>query len=275
MGITIAQYQSSIGMFNHVKIKLVIINIPLCYIGTLTLQFLVSLYIISKLICSGDVEVNPGPDKIRLLRLCHINIRSLCKEKIRALKVFSGQYDVITLSETHLDPLGVYDHLKLDGYHDILRRDRKKGGGGVAIFIRECIPFKRRQDFEANNVEALWVQLNTLEGKVLIACCYRPPTQNDFWDNFGNVLENVKEDTTKYLFILGDINANFNTYQGDKLRRFCIMHTLNVHNFDYTRITPTSSTVLDQLLSNAPTFVRSVHVDPPVSHMITVLYQQF
>ena len=100
---------------------------------------------------------------------------------------------------------------------------------------------------------------------MLIASCYRPPTQNDFWDMFGNVLENVKEDATKYLFILGDLNANFNTYQGDKLNRFCITYNLNVHNFECTRITATSSTVLDQLLSNVPAFVRSVHIDPPVS----------
>ena len=265
MGVNIAQYRVAIGMFNHAKIKLVLIDFHIIYICKLGLQLMLCYFIIFKLLCSGDVEVNPGPNKLKFLRTCHINIRSLCKDKLRAIKVICGQYDIITLSETHLDPTGTYDHLKLDGFHNIVRKDRTRGGGGVAIYVRDCIPFKRRFDFECNGIEAVWLQVNTLEGKILICSAYRPPTQYEFWDNFSTSLDLVKEDAIKYMFILGDLNANFNTYQGNKLEQFCNAHNLSIHNHECTRITPTSATVLDQLLSNVPTFVRSIHVDPPVS----------
>ena len=141
MGINIAQYRLAIGMFNFVKIKLVLVQFPILYICNVSLQCLIVLYFIQKLLCAGDIEINPGPSKLRFIRICHINIRSLCKDKMWALKIISNQYDIITLSETHLEPTINYDHLKLDGFHDILRRDRKKGGGGVAVYIRDCIVF--------------------------------------------------------------------------------------------------------------------------------------
>ena len=111
MGVNLAQYRVAIGMFNHAKIKLVVIDFHIFYICKLGLQFMLCYIIIFKLLCSGDVEVNPGPNKIKFLRACHINIRSLCMDKLRAIKVICGQYDVITLSETHLDPTDIYEHL--------------------------------------------------------------------------------------------------------------------------------------------------------------------
>ena len=61
----------------------------------------------------------------------------------------------------------------------------------MAIYVRDCIPFKRRFDFESNNIEVVWLQLNTLEGKILLCSAYRAPTQNEFWDNFSANLRSL------------------------------------------------------------------------------------
>ena len=265
MGINVVQYRLAIGLFNHVKVKSVIFHCPLLYIICTSLRLILCYMVIFLLICSGDVEMNPGPDKLKFLRMCHINIRSLNTVKMLALKTICGQYDIITLSETHLDPNTLYEHLHLDGFHNIVRKDRARLGGGVAIFIRECIGFKRRLDLESNNIEAIWIQINTVEGKILLSSCYRPPNYSEFWDNFIVMIDKVKEDHIKYNFILGDLNADFNTVHGRQLKHFCDSNNFYIHNYENTRITLNTATVLDQLISNVPDFVRSVRVDPPLS----------
>ena len=184
---------------------------------------------------------------------------------MRVIKTICGQFDIMTFSETHLNPHQNSDHLKLDGFHEIIRRDRGREGGGVAVFLRETLGFKRRTDLEIDGLEAIWLQLQTVEGKILLCICYRPPHFGDFWDLFSNSIDLVKEDKIKYHFITGDLNADFNTQQGRKLENFCSSKNLTIHNFESTRITEETSTVLTQLLSNAPNFVRSTRVDPPIS----------
>ena len=99
----------------------------------------------------------------------------------------------------------------------------------------------------------------------MVCCCYHPPDINTFWDDFSSVLDEIKLDNSKYIYILGDINADFNTANGRKLNSLCINHNLSHLVTEPTRITTTSATVLDQILTNAPNFVVKVEVTPPIS----------
>ena len=65
-------------------------------------------------------------------------------------------YDVITISETHLHHGVANDTFKLQGFHDIIRKDRADGqGGGVAVYVRENIAYKRLFNFGVARVEAI------------------------------------------------------------------------------------------------------------------------
>ena len=229
------------------------------------------------LLCSGNVELNPGPGVVNFykkLSMCHINIRSLSRSKLLAIKTsLSDTYDVITLSETHLHPGVTNDLFILPGYHEIIRKDRTGQGGGVAIFIKENVIFKRIFELESASIEALWLQVNTIQGKVLICCCYRPPTDIEFWNNFDGIMEDAKARQARYIVVLGDLNADFKTPNGNKLKELCFIHNLNCLVNEPTRITATSATVLDQIMTNAPNFVHSVCISPQCLLTITVLYQ--
>ena len=205
--------------------------------------------------------------KSKLLSLCHINIRSLSRVKLLAIKTsLIEDYDIITLSETFLHQGIGSDLFSINGFHDILRKDRDGHGGGVAIYIKDNIAYKRLYDYEVDGIEAIWVSVQTSEGKILICNCYRPPDRNDFWDSFDAVIENIKQTNSyRYMYIIGDLNADFNSQQGNKLKQFCISN-----NFEYlikepTRITENTQTCLDQILTNAPNFVTNVAVSPPIS----------
>ena len=214
-------------------------------------------------LCIGEAYPGSNTRFCKLLNICYLNIRSLSQAKFLAPII--DMNDIITLSETHLHPGVTNDVFDLPGYHEIIRNDRNGQGGGVAVFVKQNITYKRIYELEKPNVEAIWLQLSTLQGKILICCCYRPPNDNNFWDNFDTVIEDAKGRITKYMFILGDINADFATINGRKLDDMCLHHNLHCMVREPTRITETTSTVLDQVITNAPNFVSNISVSPPVS----------
>ena len=190
----------------------------------------------------------------------------MSRSKLWAMQTtLTGLYDIITLSETHLHNGVTSDVFKLNGFHDIIRKDRANQGGGVAIYVKECISYKQLAKYENQSLEAIWLQVNTIEGKVLICCCYRPPQDNTFWDEKRLVLDDVKTDNVKYIYILGDINADVNTANGRKLNLLCANYNLKCLITEPTRITDTSATILDQIITNASNCVNKVEVHPPVS----------
>jgi hypothetical protein len=173
---------------------------------------------------------------------------------------------VITLSETYLHAGLGDDVFRLEGFHDIIRKDRDGMGGGVALYVRNNIACKRLYEFESPSIEALLLCIQSIEGKILICCCYRPPDKNEFWTEFDSMIENIKQaNSYKYIFILGDLNADFNTTNGHKLIQLCTNNNLQFLINEPTRITATSHTVLDQILTNAPNFISDVTVSPPLS----------
>ena len=237
-----------------------------------------SLFILFWVVCvmilllAGDIEENPGPvnrkdGKCRSLSMCHVNIRSLSRSKLLAVQTsLADLYDIITISESHLHQGIGNDVFTIPGFHEILRKDRDGNGGGVAMYIRDNIAYKRHYEFESAVVEALWVSVQTIQGKVLLCCCYRPPNRTDFWDDFDTIIDLVKQSNTyQYMFILGDLNADLSTTSGNKLKRLCLDHNLQYMINEPTRIPSSSQTILDQILTNAPNFMSDISVSPPVS----------
>ena len=221
------------------------------------------------LLISGTLELNPGPMnsiKLKNLSACHINIRSLSASKVGAIKTdLSDNFDIISISETFLNENSSVN-LKIEGFHEIIRRDRPTFGGGIAIYIRENIVFKRKIQYDDRHLEILWLELNTIEGKMLICTAYRPPNYVEFWEHLERNIETVKaNENTKYILIMGDLNADFSDVNGDHLLNLCAVQNLTCHISEPTRITPTSQTCLDQIISNMPNFVTSTSITPPLS----------
>ena len=98
----------------------------------------------------------------------------------------SHQFHVITLSETWLDETVSDTEVLLPGY-TIIRNDRNRHGGGVAILINNSIRCTPRPDLQLNSVETIWIELFPNSKRSLLICCaYRPPTQSDFFENLSS-----------------------------------------------------------------------------------------
>ncbi len=167
MGIGIDQYRCSIGLFCRAKFVTLTIRIipPLLHnvlmSGFANIAYLFVIHAIILLI-SSDIEINPGPDSVKISRqlsICHLNIQSIKRnsEKLDHISVqLCTQFDIITVSETWLTADEINQNYNLKNYHPIHRRDRGIGrGGGVAAWVSVRLVSKRREDLERPDIEAL------------------------------------------------------------------------------------------------------------------------
>ena len=103
------------------------------------------------LLLCGDIHPNPGPNisKSLGLSLCHINARSLGKpgriDDIYEELCVLHEFDIIGVSETHLGPSIPDYRVDLLNYN-LTRLDRNRAGGGVALYVRNTINMKKRDD---------------------------------------------------------------------------------------------------------------------------------
>ena len=70
-----------------------------------------------------------------------------------------NNFHVFTLSETWLDSSIHDSEINIPGYV-VERSDRNRHGGGVAVYIKDDIHYKRRYDVEnVNNIESVWLEI--------------------------------------------------------------------------------------------------------------------
>ena len=190
------------------------------------------------------------------IRVAFLNIHYFMPkiEEIRYHLSQSNRPDVFGFCETFLTE-NVSDHeLNIQNYV-FERKDRSdKYGGGIIIYIAEKVPYKRRRDLETNDIESVWIEFVYPNTKAfLINCLYRPPSALQSWiDKYELQLDIVDTKKGEY-YILGDLNINFNAektrnkYNNTKWSNLISKFGLKQHIQTPTRVTKTSSTVIDHL----------------------------
>ena len=124
---------------------------------------------------SSTQDVNIDPTTATVLT---INARSLLPKvgELRGLCTYRC-YMAIVVTETWLSPEVLDNELAVDGYN-LVRRDRNRHGGGVAIFIHNSLPFKPL------HAELELVALSAYLTHALLPF-YRPPNSNEITQLFS------------------------------------------------------------------------------------------
>ena len=133
-----------------------------CYlVGVIETLISVQLLLLLLLI-AGDIHPNPGPIAQQGYSICHINARSITAanrlEQIEAFIKTENNFDIVAISETHIDHTVCDSRINIDQYV-VHRRDRNRNGGGVCIYIHEELSSIRRLDLEHHNLEMVWVEV--------------------------------------------------------------------------------------------------------------------
>ena len=168
---------------------------------------------------------------------------------------------VFALTETWLDE-SVKDAEVLVPNFSIVRRDRNRSGGGVALYVRSDVAFNQRPDLSVDGLEAVWIELLIPRTKAILVCsCYRPPSDGSFLDKLEQSL--AKVDPRTETFILGDLNIDVGNHLSSLSRSYSTL--LNVFGLSQlikepTRITPTTSSFIDHVIVSAKERVRDYGV---------------
>ena len=82
----------------------------------------------------------------------HLNVRTIIN-KFDHFKILISRnpFDIICLNETFCDGSITDNDITLPTY-SIVRKDRNRHGGGVAMYIRNSLTFIRREDLETDDV---------------------------------------------------------------------------------------------------------------------------
>jgi hypothetical protein len=178
-------------------------------------------------------------------------------DRIREL-IIQYKFDVLAINETFLTSDIDDCELYIPGYK-LARKDRtnsaKLSGGGVIIYIRDCIPFVTRTDLMDSEMELLWVEITRSKCKpLLIASAYRRPdfSEKTFFYSINSSLAKVTGNHHE-IAILGDFNLDQLSKANSPKRlvkSFEIEHDIKQFIGEHTRITETSKSLIDLLFVN-------------------------
>ena len=125
------------------------------------------------------------------------------------LRIFihENSFEILCINETRLDNSICDTEIEIAGY-EIVRKDRNRNGG-VAIYLRNNIPYVERGDLTPVNVEAICVEIKKPKSKsVLISTWYCPPESKiDLFDRFEKFVQEI-DNENKGMIITGDFDCN-------------------------------------------------------------------
>ena len=170
-----------------------------------------------------------------------------------------GDGVVFGLSETWLDESVMDSEVEIPGFKQF-RRDRNRRGGGVMVYVPEQFRVIRRKELEDNAVEALWIEVRTVNRVVLVCNVYRPPDAPAVWfDDFASMMERAAGERAERI-VLGDFNCNMLKRDGIALKlegatlEYGLVQVMNCP----TRVTETSESMIDLMFTSEPEVLRSV-----------------
>ena len=173
------------------------------------------------------------------IKIMHLNINSLFLkiDEIHAI-LDTKEFDMVFLNETKLDSFIPNTKVCHHGYN-IQRRDRDysdsiglgKKGGGLIVYTKKYLNCSISI---SNNFEAIHVKLLTSKKNVNFLACYKSPSIHNtdcihFLDSYISSI-----DPAEPLFIVGDLNMNTNSQNGNELVSF-----IKDNNLDNIVIQPT------------------------------------
>lgn len=220
-------------------------------------------------------------DSTRFVKLALINVRSLlsCVEEVWH-SITRNNVDLLGLNETWLDGSVADDEVCLSGF-SVVRNDRSRTGGGVALLIANRIPYHPRWDLCLGLVESVWVELFPKSGNrsVFVCCVYRPPTTSPT-DFFENLLLECEHDCVlrSRIILMGDFNCDClspSLYQSKQLQKFCERVDLKNITMKPTRCIKEKTSILGLILTNQSCSMLNTMVLPFTGsdhHMVSTHY---
>ena len=205
-------------------------------------------------------NLNPDGYNLTILQL---NIRSLLAHQtdlkllLNLLDKKKTKVDAVLVCETFLTKQ-TNQLVNIPGYVLINKNRTNSRGGGVAILLKDNIPYKKRDDITTmieKEVESVYAEIMCRNGtKLLLGNLYRAPNTNGklFSEHVVEVLSRVKSRTPNMEIVLG-MDHNHDLLKSDTHKQMEEFLDLMVNSEMWptithpTRVTQTSATLIDNI----------------------------
>ena len=267
----------------HYMTKRYLISIDAASIETLCAYFTIItsfvtlniLLIVILLKQSGDIHPNPGPESAtpnntsvtssnshalelsKYFSFVHYNVQSLYP-KLDILSTELFNFDILAFSETWLCQNTKSEDLLITSFSLPERRDRDHDNhGGVILYVKNKLCYKRRLDLEPKSIECIWIELKLKCKTILFGIYYRPPNTNAA--NHLLIVNSINlacESNIDDVIITGYFNLNLNIpLQRKKIESLCLQNSLSQCIQEPTHFTEHSSSIIDLVLVRKSTHV--------------------
>ena len=200
------------------------------------------------------------------ISIAHLNAHSL-KNRTRFAEIkdmaLEKKFDMLSFSETWFNTSVSNASVHLDGYK-IFRLDRlHKKGGGVCAYVKSGLKTKILKDLTRisdSGLHQLWLQIQHQHLKSVVVCVvYKPPDSviscltDELMPSYTTALS-----LNKPIVLTGDLNCDLlmDNPKGDALRSFCTALNATQLIKDPTRVTASSSTLIDIVLTSDPGIIK-------------------
>ena len=214
------------------------------------------------------IEPNPGPSfpsNLHNMKIVHNNVCSL-PPKVDLIECELSEYDIIAITESHLDNTVPDSSLKLAGFQKPVRLDRTRAGGGIAVYVKNNLYFEEQPDLLNQEIELLWLKVSYQHNHFLLGVFYRPPNSRvKLWDYFYDSVSKAL-DKNLPVILTGDFNIDMlsnaaigHNHLENLMQRLSMVNLV----WEATNFTTTPGTCIDLFLTNNRNTVKSVEVLSP------------
>ena len=161
---------------------------------------------------------------------------------------------------------------KVQGY-DIIRRDwstNGRFGGGVCFYIRSNISYSVRTDLDSQLLEIISIEIRKHNSKpFVITSWYSPPNSpHELFAHVNTLLGKLDSENVEH-FLLGDLNCDMQSKDNANVK--ALLNITDIYGLEQlinepTRITPTTSTLIDLIFTNR---AENVYCSGAVRHYLS------
>ena len=207
------------------------------------------------------------------LNLSFTNIRGLRSNFVDCESFLeSNSPDILALCETNLDDSSDSGNFSVTGYLPLIRKDSSTHMHGLAVYVKEGLPFARDLSLENSADSYLCFRFALLHSVSYFFFLYRSPSSS-----LCTVFDSISSNIDEVMFVFGDFNVHHKdwlTYSGGTDRPGELCYNFSISN-DLTQVVnfPTripdcdshSPALLDLFLS-ADASICSTMASPPLGN---------
>ena len=152
--------------------------------------------------------------------------------------LLSNAIDILSVQETKIDRSFPNSQFHVDGYN-LFRRDRTKGGGGVAVYIRDNIVASRKKQ-RGNLLESVMFDLCIDQTYSVLISAYKPPSvDNTAFTSELTLLLDEAFRTSENVICIGDLNCDIINPLHNNQQGKCLLDICDIYDLDSLITSPT------------------------------------